>query len=118
MFNRNDNIILYKPYRGRNSLFSIQLFLYCRGYRAQIEERKISIDELLEAHANGSLREVFGTGTAATISMIKELKYKSFEIHFDTDTWQVATELKKRLNAIRDGIVADTHGWLFPVNIK
>ena len=84
----------------------------------EIEERKISIDELLEAHANGSLREVFGTGTAATISMIKELKYKSFEIHFDTDTWQVATELKKRLNAIRDGIVADTHGWLFPVNIK
>src|SRR6476620_12208587 len=36
------------------------------GYK--IEERKISIDEVMEAYNNGTLQEVFGTGTAATIA--------------------------------------------------
>src|SRR6188768_710429 len=39
-----------------------------------VEERPLSIDEILDAYKNGNLQEVFGTGTAATISMIKELK--------------------------------------------
>ena len=46
------------------------------GYK--MEERPISIDEIMNAYKSGSLKEVFGTGTAATISMIKELKYKDF----------------------------------------
>ncbi|MES2374437.1 MAG: branched-chain amino acid aminotransferase [Bacteroidota bacterium] len=81
----------------------------------EIEERKISIDELIETHKAGQLREVFGTGTAATISMIKELKYKDYVIHFDTDSWKTAPELKTRLNAIRNGKVADVHGWMYKI---
>ena len=81
----------------------------------QVAETKISIDELIDAHKSGQLREVFGTGTAATISMIKELKYKSYVMHFDTDKSEVAPELKKRLNAIRDGKAEDRHGWMFRI---
>lgn len=81
----------------------------------EVEERKISIDELIETHKAGQLREVFGTGTAATISLIKELKYKDYIMHFDTDTWTTAPELKKRLNAIRNGEVEDNHGWMFRI---
>lgn len=81
----------------------------------QVEERKISIDELIDAHKKGSLREVFGTGTAATISLIKELRYKDYTMHFDTDQWAVAPELKSRLNAIRESKVEDTHGWMWKV---
>jgi branched-chain amino acid aminotransferase len=81
----------------------------------EIEERKISIDELIETHKAGQLREVFGTGTAATISMIKELKYKDYVMHFDTDSWKTAPELKTRLNAIRNGKVADVHGWMYKI---
>jgi branched-chain amino acid aminotransferase len=81
----------------------------------EVVEAKISIDELIEAHASGELKEVFGTGTAATISMIKELKYKDYIMHFDTDLWEVAPELKRRLNAIREGKTADTHGWLYKI---
>ena len=80
-----------------------------------VVETKISIDELMEAHQSGQLREVFGTGTAATISMIKELRYKDYIMHFDTDSWKTAPELKTRLNAIRNGKVADTHGWMFKI---
>ena len=84
----------------------------------EVVEEKISIDDLLAAYSSGELKEVFGTGTAATISMIKELKYKDYEMHFDTNSWQVAPELKNRLNAIREGVAKDKYGWMFPVGEK
>jgi branched-chain amino acid aminotransferase len=83
------------------------------GYH--VEERKISIDELVEAYEAGSLSEVFGTGTAATISMIKELRYKDFVMNFDVTKWEVATELKKRLDDIRQCKVIDKHDWMLKV---
>lgn len=81
----------------------------------EVVEKKISIDELMEAYKAGQLREVFGAGTAATISLIKELRYKDESMFFDTASWKVAPELKKRLNDIRQGKTADTHGWMFSV---
>jgi branched-chain amino acid aminotransferase len=50
----------------------------------EVEERPISIDEIIEAYKAGILYEVFGTGTAATISMIKELRYKDFVMMWKT----------------------------------
>ena len=80
-----------------------------------VEERSIEIDEIIEAYKNGQLREVFGTGTAATISMIRELKYKDFTMEFNTTNFNVCIELKRRLDAIRDCTAPDTHGWMFKV---
>jgi len=80
-----------------------------------IDERKITIDELIAFHQSGELKEVFGTGTAATISLIKELRYQEYVMQFDTDSWQIAPELKKRLNDIRYNRVADTHGWMYKI---
>jgi len=81
----------------------------------EVVEKKISIDELMAAYKAGQLREVFGAGTAATISLIKELRYKEESMFFDTDSWTVAPELKKRLNDIRQGKTADTHGWMLSI---
>ena len=44
---------------------------------------RLSIDEIMDAYKAGQLQEVFGTGTAATISPIKELRYKDFVMEFD-----------------------------------
>lgn len=41
-----------------------------------VEERRISIDEVVEAYHNGTLEEAFGTGTAAVISPVGELKWR------------------------------------------
>lgn len=81
----------------------------------KVEERPLSIDEITAAYQAGTLKEVFGTGTAATISMIRELKYKELEMKFDTDSWTIAPEVKKRMDAIKYGDAADTHGWMFRV---
>lgn len=77
-----------------------------------LEERQLSIDEVIEAHKNGQLHEVFGTGTAATISLIKELRYKDYVMEFDTNSWKIAPEVKSRLNDIRYGKREDSHNWM------
>jgi branched-chain amino acid aminotransferase len=80
-----------------------------------VEERPLSIDDIIDAHKAGLLYEVFGTGTAATISLIKELRYKDYVMEFDVNQWQTAPELKRRLNAIRYGQAPDTHGWMHKI---
>src|SRR5438445_9676781 len=47
-----------------------------------VEERPLSIDDIIAAHQAGILYEVFGTGTAATISLIRELRYKAYVMEF------------------------------------
>ncbi len=81
----------------------------------QVEERNISINELIAAYEAGKYMEVFGTGTAATISYIKELLYKDYPMYFDVSKWQTAPELKRRLTDIREGNKQDMYGWLMPV---
>jgi branched-chain amino acid aminotransferase len=80
-----------------------------------VEEGPIHIDDVVRAYEAGELKEVFGTGTAATISMIKELKYGDFNMTFDTDTWTVAPAVKRVLTDIREGRRKDARGWMFKV---
>ncbi len=81
----------------------------------EVQERALSIDEIISAYEAGTLQDVFGTGTAATISLIKELGYRDISMKFDIHSWKIASEVKTRLNAIRYGTAADTHGWMEPV---
>jgi branched-chain amino acid aminotransferase len=80
-----------------------------------VEERAISIDDVISAYKAGILYEVFGTGTAATISLIKELRYKDYVMEFDVNNWKTAPAIKKQLNAIRYGQVPDNHSWMVKV---
>lgn len=80
-----------------------------------VEERRINIDELIDAYLSGRLKEVFGTGTAATVALIKELKYKDMVMQFDVNSWKIAPYLKSWLNDLREGKSEDRHGWLFKV---
>jgi branched-chain amino acid aminotransferase len=92
---------------------SVLVLLDEMGY--QVEERPLAMDEVMEAFAKGELTEVFGAGTAATISMIELLGYKEEKMHFDTQKFVTAPALKKALNDIRQSKVADTHGWMLKI---
>jgi branched-chain amino acid aminotransferase len=81
-----------------------------------VEERPLSIDEIIDAYKAGQLREVFGTGTAATISSIRELRYKDFVMNFDVEKWQVAPMIKQWLTDIREGRREDKYGWMVKVS--
>jgi branched-chain amino acid aminotransferase len=80
-----------------------------------VEEKRLSIDDIIDAFKAGLLYEVFGTGTAATISLIKELRYKDFVMQFDVEKWKTAPLLKNWLTDIREGRREDKYGWMYPI---
>lgn len=82
----------------------------------KVEERPISIDELVEAQKAGKLQEAFGSGTAASMSFISDLTYKGEQLDLPPQSeWKIAPMIKAQLDDIRYGRVPDTHGWRFKV---
>ncbi len=80
-----------------------------------VEEKPVNIDDMIKAFDSGELIEVFGTGTAATISPIRELTYKQKILSFNTSEWTVSPEVKRKLTAIREGKETDSHGWMYKI---
>jgi branched-chain amino acid aminotransferase len=91
---------------------SVLHILRDRGYK--VSERQITIDEVMEAGKNGSLTEVFGTGTAAVIAQVDRIKYKENEIFLSDEHLNISTMLKNFVNELRDGSLEDVYGWTVP----
>jgi len=80
------------------------------------EERIITITEVLEAKAKGSLREIFGVGTAAVVVPVKELTFKETTIEIEAPGENaIGALIKKEIEDLRAGNVPDPLGWLVPV---
>ncbi|HZH88961.1 MAG TPA: branched-chain amino acid aminotransferase [Chitinophagaceae bacterium] len=83
----------------------------------KVEERPITIDELVQAHQEGKLEEAFGSGTAASMSFIASLTYQDKKLELPkVEDWKVAPKIKELLDDIRYGRKDDEHGWTFKVN--
>ena len=77
-----------------------------------VEERKISVDELLEAATNGSLEEVFGTGTAAVISPVGHLRFEDNVIQVqDGGIGPISQKLYATIVCTQLGRIADVNNW-------
>ena len=80
------------------------------------EERSITIDEVLAAHEDRSLEEVFGAGTAAVISPVGSLEYKGRTHHVaNGGTGPLAERLFEELMGIQYGARPDPFGWIHEV---
>ncbi|WP_028585906.1 branched-chain amino acid aminotransferase [Desulfogranum mediterraneum] len=87
-----------------------------RDWEIRVEERPISIDEIITASENGTLQESFGTGTAAVIAPVGELCYKESSIQINQGTTgPLAKRLYEELQGIQFGSRADHHEWVVPV---
>ncbi len=82
----------------------------------EVEERKISTDELFKAIEEGRVAEAFGTGTAATISHISDIGYRdrNYELPPITDDL-FSSKVKIILDDLKKGRREDSHNWLFNV---
>ena len=81
-----------------------------------VEERPLSIDEIEAAHKAGTLKEAFGTGTAASIAPIYALTFHDDKMLLPpVENWETANWLKKELADIRYGRKKDTHDWILTV---
>lgn len=87
-----------------------------QSWHIPVSERKISIDELYEAHSNGKLDEAFGTGTAAVISPIGELNHNGKTIIInDGKTGEIATRIYNNITGIQNGSMEDKFNWTVEV---
>jgi len=78
----------------------------------KVVERKITIDELIDASKNGSLSEAFGTGTAAVISPIGELSYKDTSIVInDNCIGKWSRKMYDTITGIQTGQIDDKFGY-------
>lgn len=86
-----------------------------RSWNVHVDIRPITIDELKDAYRNGELVEAFGSGTAAVIAHIDEIKDVDADMTFTDHHWELSSKLKKYLNNIRSGKIEDPFGWIVPV---
>lgn len=88
----------------------------CESWQIPVQERRIDVQELVQAARDGTLEEVFGTGTAAVISPVGRLRYQQEVMTIGGGSIGPLTRrLYDTLTAIQWGRTADPFGWQHPV---
>ncbi len=81
-----------------------------------VKEEKIAIEDMIKATKNGSLQEVFGTGTAAVISPVGELRYKQEVLNINGgEIGSLTSRLYNTLTGIQWGRIPDQKHWIVRV---
>ena len=87
------------------------------GY--EVVEGKLAIADIMQAARDGKLEEVFGTGTAAVVSPVKELVWKGEHAYIgDGKIGPVTQKLYDTMTGMQWGKIPDTKGWIVPVEKK
>lgn len=96
----------------RNSVLTL-----ARDWGMKVEERKVSIEEVFNAHEKGLLKEVFGCGTAATIAQIIGIGHNGKDYMLPpVSERKISNKLDETLRAIRKGQVPDKFNWMWKVS--
>jgi branched-chain amino acid aminotransferase len=87
-----------------------------KDWGMKVEERQLSIKELVDGILNGSVTEAFGAGTAAVIAPIQTIGFegKDYELAARTDS-DFSAKVFKEINQIRLGEIHDTRNWIWKV---
>ncbi|WP_187260988.1 branched-chain amino acid aminotransferase [Pontibacter beigongshangensis] len=86
------------------------------GYK--VEERKVSVVEIIEAHKAGKLQEAFGTGTAAIISQIALIAHEGQEYELPpVESRKISQTIGAALDKIRSGKAPDPHNWVHKISL-
>jgi branched-chain amino acid aminotransferase len=84
-----------------------------KSWGLKVSERLISIDEVMDAHASGQLKEIFGSGTAAVISPVGELKYGDTVVTVgDGQVGPLAHRFFEAIQDIQYGGIEGPAGWI------
>ena len=82
-----------------------------------VSERRISIEEVYEAHKAGKLEECFGTGTAAIISPVGELRWGDHVMNINNnEIGEVTQKIYDTITGIQNGTIEDELGWVVCVD--
>ncbi len=95
---------------------SIITLLRDMGY--EVEEKDVSIDEIVAAYEAGTLQEAFGTGTAAVVSHVAGISYQGKMMELPAiEKRVIAHKAKARIEGIRSGELEDKFAWIKAVRV-
>lgn len=84
------------------------------GY--QVEERRVSVKEIIDALKEGTLAEAFGAGTAATVTPISSIHFEGTDYSLSDHTnWEFVNRVRKELKVIKNGEKEDKFGWILEI---
>ena len=85
----------------------------------KVEVREIYIDEILEAHQKGNLKEAFGSGAAAVVSHIAEITHDDICMVLpNADDYEISKMLYDEINGQQSGLIEDKRNWLVPIELE
>ncbi|AGC78469.1 branched-chain amino acid aminotransferase [Nonlabens dokdonensis] len=113
IFVRIGDSLFTAPHNDRilNGVTRRSVIQMAKDHGIHVEERRISVNEIREAAKDGSLKEIFGSGTAAVIVPIKGFKHKDFKYELPQLDDSYASRLKEALKDIQYNRAEDKHGW-------
>ena len=86
-----------------------------KDFGIDVDVRRITVEEIKEAARENTLKEIFGTGTAAVVSEISEFEHKQEHFVLPDVEDSYAKKLKKRLVDIQTNKSEDPHNWRYKV---
>jgi branched-chain amino acid aminotransferase len=110
-----DNEVITPPLEGSilGGITRDSVLQATRKWGLAVREENISIDQVYEASQKGTLQEIFGTGTAAVISPVSELKWNDkIIVPGDGQVGKVSQRLYDYINGVQYGLVEDDFGWV------
>lgn len=115
MFLINDTLVT--PPIGDTILNGItrdSVLTLARDWGMRVEERNLSVEELIEASENGILQEAFGVGTAVTIASIRQIGHNGKDYTLPEKN-ALAAKILKTLDGIKTGKLEDKFNWTMKV---
>ena len=110
-----DNKIITPPLEGSilGGMTRDSVIRVARDWGMEVREQQLTIDQVYEAHANGTLQEIFGTGTAAVVSPVSSLNWAGKVITINNgDAGETALKLYDDIAGIQYGKLPDKFNWM------
>ncbi len=92
------------------------LITLAKDWNMKVEERRVSVKEIINGINSGDLTEAFGVGTAATVALISAIGYNGKDYIVPVNNPEsFSKRVAKHINNIRKGRAEDIHGWMVKV---
>ena len=92
------------------------LITLARDWNIKVEERKVSVKEVVDGIDSDNLIEAFGVGTAATVALISTIGYNGKDYSIPAATPEsFSNKAAKHINSIRKGRTKDAHNWMVKI---
>lgn len=117
IFFRVNNTLLTAPNNDRilDGITRKSVIQLAKDNNIEVDVRPVSVKEIKEAALNGSLKEIFGAGTAAVITPILGFKHSDLKHEIIPVEDSYAKLFKDKLTAIQYNKATDVHGWRYKV---